>query len=76
MKGWESALNEKEIQSVYAYVASLRSSENEEEHEHAEGTYACPMHPEITSNEPGNCSKCGMNLKLKEKEHDHGGHTH
>ena len=27
--------------------------------------YVCPMHPEVTSNEPGKCSKCGMNLKKK-----------
>ena len=25
--------------------------------------YVCPMHPEVTSNEPGKCSKCGMALK-------------
>jgi hypothetical protein len=24
--------------------------------------YACPMHPEVTSNRPGSCSKCGMEL--------------
>lgn len=24
--------------------------------------YSCPMHPEVTSNKPGNCSKCGMAL--------------
>ncbi len=24
--------------------------------------YACPMHPEVTSQEPGRCSKCGMKL--------------
>jgi FtsP/CotA-like multicopper oxidase with cupredoxin domain len=25
-------------------------------------TYACPMHPEVTSAEPGRCPKCGMKL--------------
>lgn len=25
--------------------------------------YACPMHPEITSDKPGKCSICGMNLE-------------
>ena len=29
-------------------------------------TYTCPMHPEIHSNKPGNCPKCGMKL-VKEK---------
>ena len=24
--------------------------------------YACPMHPEVTSHEPGRCPKCGMKL--------------
>ena len=24
--------------------------------------YTCPMHPEVTSTEPGRCPKCGMNL--------------
>src|SRR5690349_10022469 len=24
--------------------------------------YACPMHPDVTSTAPGNCSKCGMKL--------------
>lgn len=26
--------------------------------------YACPMHPEITSNKPRRCPKCGMTLRL------------
>ncbi len=26
-------------------------------------TYACPMHPDVTSDRPGKCSKCGMDLK-------------
>lgn len=28
----------------------------------APAAYACPMHPEVTSTEPGRCPKCGMKL--------------
>jgi manganese oxidase len=28
--------------------------------------YACPMHPEVGSNKPGNCPKCGMALVGKQ----------
>jgi hypothetical protein len=27
--------------------------------------YTCPMHPEVQSNAPGRCAKCGMNLVPK-----------
>ncbi len=30
-------------------------------------TYICPMHPEIVSDKPGKCPKCGMALVLKSK---------
>ncbi|MGZ3420479.1 MAG: heavy metal-binding domain-containing protein [Polyangiales bacterium] len=30
-------------------------------------TYVCPMHPEVTSNVPGNCPKCGMKLVPKKE---------
>ena len=30
--------------------------------------YACPMHPEVTSDKPGKCSKCGMDLVKSKKE--------
>lgn len=34
----------------------------------AEGaTYTCPMHPEVTSDEPGECPTCGMDLVPAEK---------
>jgi hypothetical protein len=25
-------------------------------------TYTCPLHPEVKSDKPGNCPKCGMAL--------------
>lgn len=33
--------------------------------------YVCPMHPEVTSDQPGKCPKCGMDLVKKENEDDH-----
>lgn len=40
--------------------------------------YACPMHPEVTSGEPGMCPKCHMALektKKKSSSHDHDKHA-
>lgn len=31
-------------------------------------TYTCPMHPEVHSDKPGNCPKCGMKLSKEESE--------
>ncbi len=33
--------------------------------------YTCTMHPEIISDRPGKCPKCGMELVPKEGETDH-----
>ena len=30
--------------------------------------YSCPMHPEVTSNKPGKCTKCDRDLTLSKKE--------
>jgi hypothetical protein len=32
--------------------------------------YTCPMHPEVTSDKPGTCPKCGMDLVKKEANTD------
>lgn len=37
----------------------------------AEGTWTCPMHPEVRTDAPGACPKCGMDLVPVKEEHDH-----
>jgi len=29
--------------------------------------YTCPMHPEVITNKPGKCPKCGMTLVVKKE---------
>lgn len=33
----------------------------------AQVVYTCPMHPEVTSDKPGKCPKCGMTLVVKQQ---------
>lgn len=39
----------------------------------ASGVWTCPMHPEVRSDGPGKCPKCGMNLVPAESLGDKGG---
>ena len=49
-----------------------RQNEQKQEHEHDQQKkqkYTCLMHPEIITDQPGNCPKCGMKLvPLEEKK--------
>ena len=46
-------------------------SEHDYEQEHEKKQkYTCPMHPEVITDHPGNCPKCGMTLvPIKEQKH-------
>ena len=51
----------------FAQKAKANSAENKTDTAVTK-TYTCPMHPQVTSDKPGTCSKCGMNLSLSKKE--------
>ncbi|MFQ6070303.1 MAG: heavy metal-binding domain-containing protein [Candidatus Aminicenantales bacterium] len=40
-------------------------------HEMMKEVYTCPMHPEVKSDKPGKCPKCGMNLEKKVMHAEH-----
>jgi FtsP/CotA-like multicopper oxidase with cupredoxin domain len=76
---------EREPDKVLSIVASMPLLYGGEVH--AASSYVCPMHPEVTSNSPGTCPKCGMKLVPSDalpaasasdqlEGHSHGGHDH
>ena len=38
------------------------SPKHKQEQTNKKITYTCEMHPEVTSDKPGKCTKCGMDL--------------
>jgi predicted RNA-binding Zn-ribbon protein involved in translation (DUF1610 family) len=49
-------------------ISNSCQSNKKQESTQANKAYSCPMHPEIKSDKPGLCSKCGMELIKQEKK--------
>lgn len=51
------------------------SNETAQDHalKHTEPGYVCPMHPQVTSDDPGTCPICGMDLVPRKAEASAGG---
>ncbi len=61
----------------------LAANESNASDHDSSGKYTCPMHPEVVSDQPGKCPKCGMALEPADKaeseaheRHSRGGHEH
>ncbi|MGV3586792.1 MAG: heavy metal-binding domain-containing protein [Adhaeribacter sp.] len=75
--------------AIFAFGLTIFTSCGSEQKETTETTstevnqeqaalYTCPMHPEVTSDKPGKCPECKMNLeKVADAGHEnHEGHSH
>ena len=50
-----------EVETNGAKMQHHKPSPSQEKH-NSPKIYSCPMHPEVTSDSPGECPKCGMDL--------------
>jgi Cu(I)/Ag(I) efflux system membrane fusion protein len=55
---------------LLAIAACSNQSTNNKQTGKVAAVYTCPMHPEVISDKPGNCPKCGMELIIKEVSSD------
>lgn len=53
--------------AVFAQHKTMHKSKMDK-HKMEQAKYTCPMHPGVTSNKPGKCSQCGMDLTRSKKE--------
>jgi Cu(I)/Ag(I) efflux system membrane fusion protein len=61
-KNWKNKLAQAAVIVLLIVLASCNKG-----HDHADhaDVYTCPMHPTVTSNKPGTCPVCGMDLVRK-----------
>ncbi|WP_185151928.1 multicopper oxidase domain-containing protein [Chryseobacterium vaccae] len=65
VKEAEKAKPAKPVQTARAPIVSQPKV-----HTQSHSVYTCPMHPEVTSDKPGKCPKCGMEL-VENEDHQH-----
>lgn len=53
--------------AIHCLTHHMKHGEVMDEKKKESAAYACTMHPEVTSDKPGKCSKCGMDLVKKSK---------
>lgn len=55
------------LSSVFISSCSERTADTKttDSTETSKVVYTCPMHPEVISDKPGKCPKCGMDLVIK-----------
>lgn len=58
---------------IFTVLSSCKNKHEKHQQEisheqHSDAVYTCPMHPEIISDQPGNCPICKMKLVLVEEE--------
>src|SRR2546423_3819904 len=67
-----SAMTFAAIAKVGAIDSNRPTGQHEHDYDHVQEKmqkYTCPMHPEVITDHPGNCPKCGMKLvPIKEKK--------
>lgn len=54
--------------AAYSFEKNTVSAGNSVTDSTVSKTYTCPMHPDVISDKPGTCPKCGMDLELKENK--------
>ncbi|VAX24159.1 Lead, cadmium, zinc and mercury transporting ATPase; Copper-translocating P-type ATPase [hydrothermal vent metagenome] len=67
-----SACQDKFLKEPEKYIEEVENKKPPKPADTSSATYTCPMHPEVVSQTPGTCPKCGMALEPVEITKDEG----